>query len=231
MDNNNTCDREETQDWESPLEEHVIHICEKSKRYKELHIKASQKLSMVYNGLMVAGVVLGPLGGLLSGIDAVIQPPENITLAVMSCLVGFLSGTVVAISKFGKFGERSDKHKAAAAEYTRLENTIRRRLVTSPPKKSKGREYLNEVGKTFDQLFADSPLVRGANDTGTVHRSRSRCPRRSPNRRRRTRSASPIRQRIQTTKRRSPPMNANALDLSKIPPDLQYEINRLIALK
>ena len=70
-----------------------------------------------------------------------------------------MSGIVVAITKFGKFEERSSHHKLAASKYTSLESNVRRQLILCRTDRINAGQYLEWIGNSFDELFLASPLV------------------------------------------------------------------------
>lgn len=146
--------------WNSRIETSVKEIGEKSKGYKIMHIQSARKISMKYNLLMYSGIILGPLAGFLSGIGAILHPPEGpIEFPIAATCAGFLAGIVVAISKFGKFEEKSSHHKLAASKYTSLESNVRRQLVLCRTDRINAGQYLDYVGSSFDELFMASPLI------------------------------------------------------------------------
>jgi hypothetical protein len=146
--------------WNQMIEQNVLEIGEKSKGYKIMHTKQSRKTSKKYDLLMYAGIVLGPLSGLLSGIDAIrADPEESVIFSVAAACVGFISGIVVAITKYGKFEKKSYDHKVAASKYTSLESNVRRQLALCRSDRVNAVYYLEWVGDSFDDLFLVSPLV------------------------------------------------------------------------
>ena len=49
-------------------------------------------------------------------------------LVISEIILGFLSGVIVAILKYGKYDEVSTANKSAAAKYASLEANVRRQL-------------------------------------------------------------------------------------------------------
>jgi hypothetical protein len=146
--------------WNESIEQNVKEIGEKSKGYKIMHIQEARKISQLYRRLMYAGILLGPLAGILSGIGAILNPSEGpVEFPIAATCVGFVSGIVVAITKYGKFEEKSSHHKIAASKYTGLESNIRRQLVLCRTDRINAGQYLEYVGSNFDELFLASPLV------------------------------------------------------------------------
>lgn len=145
--------------WNHNIEKNVKEIGEKSKGYKIMHIQEARKISQLYRRLMYAGIALGPLSGLLSGIGAILNPLAPPEFPIAATCVAFISGIVVAITKYGKFEEKSSHHKIAASKYTGLESNVRRQLVLCRSDRVNAGKYLEYVGSNFDDLFLASPLV------------------------------------------------------------------------
>jgi hypothetical protein len=145
--------------WSKCIEKDVKDIGEKSKGYKIMHIQESRKMSTRYKRLMYAGIFLGPIAGLLSGIGATLNPDEHVTFPIISGCVAFISGIVVAVTKYGKFEEKGSHHKIAASKYTGLESNVRRQLVLCRTDRINAVKYLEYIGSNFDELFLASPLV------------------------------------------------------------------------
>ena len=145
--------------WNQKIENNIISLGQKSKGYKIMHIQESRKLSTYYEWLMYFGIILGPMSGLLSGIGSTLNPDAPTTFPIISACVAFMSGIFVAITKFGKFDEKSTSHKLAASKYTSLESNVSRQLTISRDSRLNAVQYLEYVGKSFDELFTTSPLV------------------------------------------------------------------------
>lgn len=146
--------------WNPMIENNVVQIGEKSKGYKVMHTKQSRVIRRKYDFFMYAGIILGPLSGLLSGIGAIMAPAdEDVTFALASACAGFISGIVVAITKYGKFEQKSYHHKLAASKYTSLESNVRRQLALCRTDRINASQYLEWIGESFDELFMESPLV------------------------------------------------------------------------
>jgi hypothetical protein len=174
-------------EWNKEIESNIKIIGEKAKGYKIMHIQESRRIGKLYSWLMYICIILGPLSGILSGISTfnLTEPDNNdndnndnnnndtqqiiniptihladpYVLPIVSSCIAFLSGIVIAVTKYGKFEERSAIHKSTAFKYASLESNIR--LELSIPRKNRGKpvEYSIWVGKKFDELFSTSPLV------------------------------------------------------------------------
>lgn len=146
--------------WNPVIEKNVLEIGEKAKGYKIMHTQESETVGSTYDILMFSGIILGPLAGLVSSISVILSPPDtNVILPIISACVGFFSGIVVAITKYGKYEEKSSKHKLAASKYTSLESNVRRQLALCRTDRVNAVKYLEWIGNSFDELFLASPLV------------------------------------------------------------------------
>jgi hypothetical protein len=146
--------------WNEDIEKNVYEIGEKSKGYKIMHIKEAINVSFRYDLLMYSGILLGPIAGLLSAIGSILSPDDSpTTLPIVSACLAFISGIVVAATKYGKFEEKSSHHKMAASKYTSLESNIRRQLILYRENRQNAAQYLEWIGNSFDDLFTGSPLV------------------------------------------------------------------------
>jgi hypothetical protein len=165
-------------EWNKEIETNIKIIGEKAKGYKIMHIQESRRIGKLYSWLMYIGIILGPLSGILSGISTSnlseidTNPDTNITttnpiilkeypfvLPIISSCIAFLSGIIIAVTKYGKFEERSAIHKSTAFKYTSLESNIRLELSLPRKNRAKPVEYSIWVGKKFDELFSSSLLV------------------------------------------------------------------------
>lgn len=145
--------------WNDKIEESVKMIGEESKGYKIMHIITARKTNTYYNILMFVGITLGPLSALLSGIGDTLNNNNPTFFSISSMCVGFFSGIIVAITKFGKYEEKSTSHKLAASKYTSLESNIRRQLILARQDRVNASNYLEWIGNSFDELFQASPLI------------------------------------------------------------------------
>jgi len=142
----------------SSLKNEIVLIGEKSKLYKKMHLDNSYKLSHIYDMFSYMGIAIGPISGLISGINSFIHPEDHILLPIIASIFAFVSGILVAITKFGKYEERSYNHKLAASKYTSLESNVRRHLLIINTDNNI-LKYIEWLGNSFDNLFLASPLI------------------------------------------------------------------------
>lgn len=109
---------------------------------------------------MYLSIILGPASGLISGIEAIIEPEtQYIYLPITSCFIGFIAGIIIAITKFGSFEERISEHKRSASKYISIKNNINRQLALTASERIAPKEYLEWLGNSVDELFSVSPLL------------------------------------------------------------------------
>lgn len=149
----------EPRGWTQPVEHNIRMIGEKSAAYKIMHTNSASRASRAYTVMMYLGIVIGPMAGLLSGIGATLNPEAPITFPILSASFGFLSGLVVGIVKFAGWEEQCVAHKRAAAQYISLESNVRRQMAIPKESRLSPVQYLEYVGKAFDDLFQASPLI------------------------------------------------------------------------
>jgi F0F1-type ATP synthase assembly protein I len=148
-----------TGNWNDKLELAAKDIGDKSKSYKIMHIEQAQKTSTTYNQLMILGITLGPLSGIISGIGTVIESDTGPILPIISMVIGFLSGIIVSIIKFGKYDEISNANKQAAARYTGIESNVRRQLSLYRKDRVDAIEYMKWLENKYEEIFLSAPLL------------------------------------------------------------------------
>jgi len=131
--------------WDKDIENNVKEIGEKAKGYKIMHIQEAHRIGKQHKWLMYSGIIN--------------TSTISIEWPISAACVGFISGIVVAVTKFGKFEEKSSHHKLAASKYTSLESNVRRQLIMCRTYRVNAAKYLEWIGNSFDDLFLASPLV------------------------------------------------------------------------
>lgn len=147
--------------WNEKLEYAVKEIGETSKGYKLMHIIEAQNTIRTYNVLMLFGIILGPLSGLISGIDTAINATNDTdpTLSIISIVCAMMAGIITAIVKFGKYDEASNANKQAAARYTSIESNVRRQLGLYRKDRVQALPYIEWLETKFEELFLSAPLL------------------------------------------------------------------------
>ena len=145
-------------EWNDNIEKTIKDIGENCKSYKIMHLKTAQYFNQKYETYMKLGIVLGPSAGVLSGTTVAFEDHSTL-LSLIITIVGFLSGVVVAILRFGNYEELGSNHKIAAVKYTSLESNVRRQLALYREDRISAKDYLEWVSSSFDELFSAAPLV------------------------------------------------------------------------
>lgn len=97
----------------------------------DFHINEGNSNLYVYNILMYICIIIGPLSGFVSSIQTIIYPEEDIIFPIMSSSMGFLSGIIIALTKFGKYNTKANSHQSIALRYIKLEKNISKQLTSS----------------------------------------------------------------------------------------------------
>jgi len=149
-------------DWNDKLELAVKDIGDSCKNYKLLHIYEAQRSNKIYNILMLIGIIIGPLSGISSGIGTIMNDEcevLNSTIPIINTILGFFSGIVIAIVKFGKYDEYSNSNKQAAARYTSIESNVRRQLGLYRNDRVSALLYMEWLESKYEELFLSAPLI------------------------------------------------------------------------
>ncbi len=156
-----TLSEERSVRWNSRLEEAAKDIGESSKSYKLMHIEEAQQATTIYNGLMIAGIVTGPLAGIVTSVGTAIAIEGNTMVAcnIVSIILGFISGIIVSVIKFGRYEEMSNANKQAAARYTSIESNVRRQLSLFRTDRVAASPYMEWLEAKYDELFLSAPLL------------------------------------------------------------------------
>lgn len=148
--------------WNNSIELTVKEIGEQCRAYKLMHTYAAQKASWNNSFFMYSGIVLGPLSGLLSGIDISTtnqdcnQPSGFI---ITAAILAFISGIIVTVAKVSKFDQVSIANKVVASRYDSLEGNIRRQLSLYREDRADANVYLTWITKSYDNIHSGAPLI------------------------------------------------------------------------
>lgn len=145
--------------WNDKIEMAAKDIGEASKSYKILHIQQSQKTNKIYNRLMIIGIIMGPLSGMTSALGPIFNPENEYIIQIIATILGFISGIVVSVIKFGKYDEASNANKQAAARYTSLESNVRRQLSLYRSDRVSANIYMEWLETKYEELFLSAPLL------------------------------------------------------------------------
>jgi len=146
-------------DWNSKLEEAAQGIGQAAQGYKHMHIWQAQRASKKHHCLMGTGIVMGPIASVISSIGLAFGLTGNPTISVVTILLGFISGILVATVRFGKFDEVSHANKSAAARYTSIESNVRRQLGLYRKDRIAAVSYMDWLETKYEELFMSAPLL------------------------------------------------------------------------
>ena len=145
--------------WNDKLEDAAKTIGESAQGYKHMHLQVALESSTQHFWLMLFGMIAGPLAGTLSAIQTILYPDEEIMIPIIVTILGYLSGVIAAIVKFGKYDEVSSANKQAAAMYTSLESNVRRQLALYRIDRINPYKYMEWLEKKYDDLWHSAPLL------------------------------------------------------------------------
>ena len=103
----------------------------------------------------------GPLAGIVTsvGTATTIEGETMVLCSVISIILGFVSGIIVSVIKFGKYDEVSNANKQAAARYTSIESNVRRQLSLFRADRVAASPYVEWLETKYDELFMSAPLL------------------------------------------------------------------------
>jgi len=145
--------------WNTKLEEVTQRIGEDAKGYKLMHLSQARQSNTIYNRLILVGIFVGPLGGILSTINQVLGEPHSPVLSISETILGFMSGIIIAVIKFGKYDEATNANQAAAASYTSLEANVRRQLSLYRADRMKATAYMDWLQTKYEETMLAAPLL------------------------------------------------------------------------
>ena len=145
--------------WNNKSEDVIKQLSENVKSYKIMHLQQAQQSYSFYRKLTITGIIIGPMAGILSAINQIIYPDENPTMPIIEILLGFLSGIIMAIIKFGKYDETMNSNQAVAARYTSLEANIRRQMCLYRENRIPPENYLEWVETKYNEIISSAPLI------------------------------------------------------------------------
>ena len=157
--------------WNNKSEDVIKQLSENVKSYKIMHLQQAQQSYSFYRKLTITGIIIGPMAGILSAINQVIYPDENPTIPIIEILLGFLSGIIMTIIKFGKYDETMNSNQAVAARYTSLEANIRRQMCLYRENRIPPENYLEWVETKYNEIISSAPLITRNTYTDFVKKS------------------------------------------------------------
>jgi hypothetical protein len=168
----------ENNGWDDTIKNYVVSIAEKCLKFKRMHYRCRVRHSKWNDCLMIIGMITGPVGSICAVIAttttataataaacAAMPTPTPTAIPMpnwgetIASILGFVSGTAVAITKFGHFEQKSLNHENAASRYKSLESNVKRQLALPILKRMDAVQYVEWLGSSFDDLFVSSPLL------------------------------------------------------------------------
>jgi hypothetical protein len=144
--------------WSDELESVIKNIGESCTGYKWMNIFSARKEAKIYDTLMYISIILGAVTGALS---ASLQTYESYSWGIQTTItiLSFASGTLISVTKFSSFNQKSNSHKNIGTEFGSLEGDIIRQLGLRREDRKNPIDFFNTVSDTFDKLFAKMPLI------------------------------------------------------------------------
>jgi hypothetical protein len=146
-------------DWDDALESAAREVGERAQAYKIINARLAHSSSRVYDWLMIGSIITGPMSGTISAIGSAMSPDPTAVLPIVSTLVAFLAGILVAVVRFGKYDEKTTAHKQAAAKLASIEHNVRRQMALPRDRREKAQQYLEWITKSSDDVCTSMPLI------------------------------------------------------------------------
>jgi len=172
-------EEEDTDDkipWNTKLEGVVQGIGDDSSSYMMMHMYQAQRLNIIYNRLIIAGIVIGPLSGICSTINQVSGIGPSPLLSITEIILGFMSGIIVAIIKFGKYDEASNSNQTTAARYTSLAANVKRQMSLERSDRINALKYLDWLQTKYDEMILSAPILSPQTHAKFVIKDGTRTP-------------------------------------------------------
>lgn len=145
--------------WNDDSEDFIKQITDNIKSYKLMHLQQAQQSYNFYRKLTLCGIIIGPMASILSSINQVLHPDENFVIPIIEILLGFLSGIIVAIIKFGKYDEAMNSNQTVAAKYISLEANISRQMCLYRENRLPSTNYLEWVETKYGDILNSAPII------------------------------------------------------------------------
>jgi hypothetical protein len=141
------------------LEETIQRIGEDAKGYKFMHLSQARRSNVIYSRLMIVGICTGPVGGVLTSYNYMMGNPCNPILSIGEVILGFISGIIIAIIKFGKYDEAVNANQVAASNYINIEVSIRMQLSLCRSDRLNASVYMDWLQKKYEESISSSPII------------------------------------------------------------------------
>ena len=145
--------------WNDDSEDFIKQITDNIKSYKFMHLQQAQQSYSFYRKLTMGGIIIGPMASILSSINQVLNPNQNPIIPIIEILLGFLSGIIVAIIKFGKYDEAMNSNQTVVAKYSSLEANISRQMCLYRENRVPSTNYLEWVETKYGDILNSAPII------------------------------------------------------------------------
>lgn len=146
-------------DWNRGIEKETKSILDNCYLSKMAHLSESVWCERTHTILMLIGIVIGPVSGTLIGIDEYLNPETDIRLLpILASIISYIGGIIIAIVKFGKFDDLSNRNKKAYVRYISIENDIRDQLSMSRKDRRDAIRYLRYIRNKVTDVIEDFPI-------------------------------------------------------------------------
>jgi hypothetical protein len=143
-------------EWSDEDKRRLFRLGKKIYKSEKHHHEKNLKYSYRHNLLMGFSIFLGPLAGFLSGIGTTINPDTDILFPIMASATGFLSGLVIAYTKFSAYQDLASVHEQLSIRYKTLRMDIQHRVALRYHGVSL-EAYMREVFGLLSVLYAGGP--------------------------------------------------------------------------
>lgn len=145
--------------WNTAIENEFKRYVEKASGCKLMHLTSARRSKRRYERLMYMGIILGPLAGFAAAVGVILHPEEDPVFSLIAAGFGFISGIIVAITKYAKLEERTTAHRTSANQYIGLESNLRQQLALERSMRMPAHKYMQWIGSTYNKLFETSPFI------------------------------------------------------------------------
>lgn len=157
--------------WDIAERKRLMRFCKKINKTEKYHYEKLKVYLWRHNLLMGLCIFLGPLSGFLSGIGTTVNPDADVLFPIMASSVGFVSGLVIAYTKFSGYKDLASNHEQMAVRYKALRIDIQHQTALRFHTGSVD-EYINNLYAILSALYSgEEPIPRAAatpTDRGSI---------------------------------------------------------------
>lgn len=138
--------------WGKELEEVLISIAERSRKYAKTNINASIRRTRIYNALMYLLMMTGSLTGILASVS----DTKETQITIIS--LAFISGVLSSVVRFSKFSQKANRYGSIGTRFQALAENIDRQLKLPIKERVSSQSYLKWITASYDNLFVNMPV-------------------------------------------------------------------------